>query len=181
MRRARAALEITMAFLIAFFAMSTFLTAQGAQKGPPPTPTTAKANLQDAIAGGKKWKADAILTQINGTRVGADGKLVSWLYAFYSPGSKTCAAVYAMKGQSFAQPTNDTMCEKVELKEFLDSDKAIATAHQNGITKPQCNMTVMIEKGKPVWMVMDGGGTSPGDVILTIDATSGAVIGTMRQ
>ena len=169
-----------MRFLIAFFALGT-LAAVAPARGEPPVAVTAKTYLQEALGAGKNWKGDAILTQINGSSVSADGKLVSWMYAFYSPGDKTCAAVYAIKGKAMAQPTNDTTCEKLEIKEFMDSDKAAAAARQNGITKPQSNMEVMIENGKPVWMVMDGGGTSSGDMILTIDAITGAVVNKTKQ
>jgi hypothetical protein len=52
-----------------------------------------QANLGAALNGGKKWKADAILIQVAGSRIGADGKHIAWEYGFCSAAAKTCAVV----------------------------------------------------------------------------------------
>ena len=143
-------------------------------------PTTAKANLALALAGGKKWKADAILIQVVGSRTGPDGKNISWEYGFYSVSAKGCAVVYVAKGQSMAQESGGASCQAPELKDFMDSDQAMGIARKSGITKPLANMIVSVES-RPTWTVMDGGGVASGDVILEIDAATGAIVGKTTQ
>jgi hypothetical protein len=161
--------------MCASVAMSLLLQAT------PVAPTTAKANLADALAGGKKWKPDAILIQAVGSRVGADGKHISWEYGFYSASAKTCAVVYVARGQSRAQESGGSTCQAPELKDFMDSDRAMEIARRSGITKPLANMAASVEKNRPTWTVMDGGGVATGDVILEIDAMSGAIISKITQ
>lgn len=156
--------------------MSLLLGAQGLM------PTTAKTNLADALAGGKKWKPDAILIQVVGTRIGPDGKNISWEYGFYSASAKTCAIVYVAKGQSMAKESGEpATCQAPELKEFIDSDQAMGIARKNGITKPLASMAASMERNRPTWNVMDGGGAASGDVILEIDAMTGAVVNKITQ
>ena len=150
----------------------------------PPVPVTAKSNLSAALAGGKRWKADAVLVQVVGSRTGADGKQISWEYGFYSAAAKTCAIVYVAKGQSFAQESGGPTCQAPELPalpDFMDSDQAMAIARPNGITKPLASMAVSIETKRATWTVMDAGGVAAGDVILEIDAVSGAIVSKMTQ
>jgi hypothetical protein len=132
----------------------------------PPVPLTAKSNLAAALNGGKKWKADAILIQVVGSRIGADGKHIAWEYGFYSAAAKTCAVVYVARGQSVAEESGGPTCQAPELGDFMDSDQAMAIARRNGIT---------------TWTVLDAGGVARGDVILEIDATSGAIVGKTTQ
>ena len=147
-----------------------------------PAPMTAKANLADALAGGKKWKTDAILIQVVGTRIGPDGKHISWEYGFYSASAKTCAVVYVAKGQSMAQESGDpATCQAPELKEFMDSDQAMGIARKNGITKPLASMAASVERNRPTWNVMDGGGVTSGDVIVEIDAMTGSILSKITQ
>src|SRR5215208_3837669 len=113
-------------------------------------PTTAKATLDDALAGGKKWKADAILIQVVGTRVGPEGKNSSWEYGFYSASAKACAIVYVAKGQSMAKESGDAAaCQAPELKNFIDSDQPMGVARKNGITKPLASMAASVERNRP--------------------------------
>jgi hypothetical protein len=145
-------------------------------------PTTAKVNLPDALAGGKKWKPDAILIQVVGTRVGPEGKNISWEYGFYSPGAKTCAIVYVARGQSMAQESGGRApCQAPELKEFMDSDQAMGIARKNGVTKPFASMAASVEQNRATWTVMDGGGVASGDVIVEINAMTGAIASKMTQ
>jgi hypothetical protein len=145
-------------------------------------PTTAKANLADALTGGKKWKADAILIQVVGTRIGPDGKNISWEYGFYSASAKTCAIVYVAKGQSLAKESGEpATCQAPELKDFMDSDQAMGIARKNGIVKPLASMAASVERNRPTWNVMDGGGVANGDVILEIDAITGAILSKITQ
>jgi hypothetical protein len=145
-------------------------------------PTTAKANLADALIGGKKWKADATLIQVVGTRIGADGKNISWEYGFYSASAKTCAIVYVAKGQSMAKESGEpATCQAPELKDFMDSDQAMGIARKNGVTKPLASMAASVERNRATWNVMDGGGVTSGDVILEIDAVTGTILGKITQ
>ena len=171
-----------MRLLTILFALSLFPTSHlEAQRGAPVPPTTAKPHFANALAEARKWQADAILTQVNGTSVGADGKLAMWTFGSYSPAKKTCAIVYAANKEAHLQPTGDTQCEKAELKITIDSDVAMATARATGITKPKSNMAALVEKGKAVWMVLEAGGMKPGDLVVTIDATTGAVTSKSRM
>lgn len=147
----------------------------------PPVPLTAKASLSAALEGGKKWKADAVLIQVVGSRIGADGKHIAWEYGFYSAAAKTCAVVYVVRGQSAAEESGGPACQAPALGDFMDSDQAMTIARRNGITKPLATMTVSAGQTRALWIIMDGGGVAGGDVILELDATSGAVIGKTTQ
>ena len=147
----------------------------------PPVPTTAKPNLGAALNGGKKWKPDAILIQVVGSRIGADGKHIAWEYGFYSAAAKTCAVVYVAGNQSHAEESGGPTCQAPELKDFMDSDQAMAIARRSGITKPLASMAVSVEGNRTTWTVMDAGGVAPGDVILEIDAMSGAIVSKITQ
>ena len=164
-----------MRLMCASVAMSLLLQAA------PVAPTTAKTNLADALAGGKKWKTDAILIQAVASRVGTDGKQISWEYGFYSASAKTCAVVYVARGQSHAQESGGPTCQAPELKDFMDSDRAMEIARRSGITKPLGTMAASVEKNRPTWTVMDGGGVATGDVILEIDAMTGGIISKITQ
>ena len=147
----------------------------------PPVPLTAKSNLATALNGGKKWKADAVLIQVVGSRIGADGKHIAWEYGFYSAAAKTCAVVYVARGQSVAEESGGPTCQAPELTDFMDSDQAMAIARRSGITKPLAAMTVSVGQKRATWTIMDAGGVARGDVILEIDATSGAIVGKTTQ
>jgi hypothetical protein len=158
----------------------------GAQtRGTPPPAVSARARLTEAIAGAKRWKADAVLIQV-ANRLVTDGKAIMWNYGFWSPSAKACAVVnVAANGQSAADDAGDARCVAPELTEFMDSDKAFAAARANGITATRVSMVVSISdvKGvkRAVWTVMDEGGMKPGNVMLDLDATSGAVLSKTTQ
>jgi hypothetical protein len=58
----------------------------------------------------------------------------------------------------------------------MDSDQAIGIARKNGIAKPLATMVVRVEANRAIWMVMDGDGTERGDLTLSIDAATGAIV-----
>jgi hypothetical protein len=62
-------------------------------------------------------------------------------------------------------------------QDFIDSDAAMKVARENGITKPTATMAVsVVGAGEPpFWSVMDDAGLKPGDVMLDIDARTGAL------
>ena len=152
----------------------------GAQATPNPA-TTAKVHLAAAKAHAKKWKADAILFQIQARNV-TDGK-ARWEYDFTSPatGSKTCLMVGVDKTgkASSAEDSCDTTNE-MEIKDFaIDSDKAAAIALQAGLKNPKLTMGLSKSgsgsTGKLVWLIMEDRGMKSGDQSVDIDAMTGAV------
>jgi hypothetical protein len=147
----------------------------------------ARAKLAEAIAGVKQqWKSDAVLIQVSNSYVSADGKADMWDYAFWSSSARGCViANVVANGQAAARPSGGSECEAPELKTFMDSDKVLAIARTNGVKAARMTMAVSIStiKGvrQAVWVVMDGGGTDSGNVMLDIDATSGAVLSKTSQ
>ena len=156
----------------------------GAQAGKV-TPSLAKAGLSDAIAAGKKWKPDARLIQVEGHVTGDAGTTLAWRYGFYSPAAKSCAVIYVHAGQSHVTEAPGEDCQSAELKEFMDSDEALKKARSNGVTAPDVTMAAHLESTaqgqRAVWTVMDKGGVKSGNVILDIDAQTGAVLNKTTQ
>jgi hypothetical protein len=140
-------------------------------------PVLAKAHLTEASTAAKNWKADAVLIQVAG-RTNGDQGLSYWDYGFYSKTATTCLVVRVAATTS-AQESGGPMCESDPLAEFMDSDQAIKLARANGITAPSASMVVrmsaMEKPSRPIWSVYDDGGTKPGNVMLDLDATTGAV------
>ena len=170
-------------FAVLLAAGSSGLLAQ--TRGTPPPAVLAKARLTEAIAAGKRWKADAVLIQV-ANRFVTDGKAFMWDYGFWSSSAKSCAVVnVAANGQSAAQPSGDARCEAPELTEFMDSDKAFALARSNGITAARVTMLAAASglKGvnRAVWTVMDEAGMKPGNLMLDLHAASGAVLSKTTQ
>ena len=156
-------------------------TAQ-ARRGTPVPPSLAKARLTEATVAAKKWRPDAILIQIVGNGIGADGLRVTWDYGYWSAAAKTCLVVNIAPGiPPHTRESGDAMCEEAELKEpFVDSDQAMKIARTNGLTAPTATMAVSVTptgQGKrAVWTVIDGRGGAPGSVMLDIDAATGTVL-----
>jgi hypothetical protein len=146
------------------------------------TGVLARTRLDEALAAGKKWKADAVLIQVGASGIGDDGTHPMWDYGFYSPASKACALINVAGGQSQVREAGSE-CEKNEIKDFMDSDKAIMVARTNGVTQPKVKMVVSTSpKGmKVAWNVMDGGGMKQGDVIIEFDAKSSELLSKMVQ
>jgi hypothetical protein len=155
-------------------------------RGTPMPPVAAKAKLAEATAAAKKWRADAILIQVASKFVNENGMTAMWDYAFWSTSAKTCAIVNVGPTQAgVTQETGGVGCEEAEVKDFIDSDQALKIARSNGITAARVSMVVSTSpvKGaaRAVWVVMDEGGMKPGNVMLDIDATTGAVVGKTKQ
>jgi hypothetical protein len=157
-------------------------------RGNLPAPTPAKMRLSEATAAAKKWKPDAILLQIGGGRVGAEGLLPYWDYGFYSATAKTCAVIQIIPNvPPNIEESGGPTCAGPELKEFMDSEQAMKIARSNGITAPLATMYVSVSSSgrgtaaKAVWSVMDGGGVKAGDVLLDIDGVSGAILSKTTQ
>jgi len=155
-------------------------------RGTPMPPVSAKAKLAEATAAARKWRADAILIQVASKFVNESGMTAMWDYAFWSASAKTCAIVNVGPTQAgVTQETGGAGCEEAAVKDFIDSDQALKIAKANGVTAARTSMVVSVSpvKGvaRAVWVVMDEAGMKPGDVMLDIDAVSGAVVGKSKQ
>ena len=150
----------------------------------PMKPSLAKAKLTEASAAAKGWKPDAVLIQIAGRNVGQDGMSIFWDYGFYSRTAKTCAVVNVVPGARVRE-SGGPICESPELKEFMDSDRAATVARSNGITRPAATMVVSVspvkQESRAVWSVFDDRGMKTGDVMIDIDAQTGAVLSKTTQ
>jgi hypothetical protein len=158
-------------------------SASASQARTPLKPSLAKAKLTEATAAAKKWKADAVLIQVAGNGIGDDGMEVLWDYGFYSPAAKTCLVVN-VANTTTQQESGGEMCESPELTDFMDSDQAIAIARKNGVTAPKVTMVVSasaLRKGGVTWTVMDAAGMKSGNIMLDIDAKTGAILSKTKQ
>ena len=157
------------------------IAAQG-RRGAPVPPSLAKARLAAATTAAKAWKPDAVLIQIGGRGVGPDGMRVIWDYGYWSATAKTCVVVNVVPAGASTDESGGAACQAPELKEpFIDSDRAMTIARMSGITAPTATMFLSASGKGSVWAVMDGGGTASGNVLLDIDAVSGAVLNKTSQ
>ena len=149
----------------------------------PIKPVLAKARLADARTAATEWKPDAVLIQVAGRTTGDDG-LSHWNYGFYSKTAKTCLVV-TIAATTLKRESGGAMCESAELTDFMDSDQAIRTARKNGITAQSvtmmASMSAMAKPSRPLWAVYDNAGTKSGDVMLDLDARTGAVVSKIVQ
>jgi hypothetical protein len=158
-----------------------------AQTSPPtaagPTsvaPSLAKAKLADATAAAKKWKADAILIQVQGHVKGDAGTAIGWEYGFYSPATNSCAMITIYPRGPYVSEAREE-CKSPELKEFMDSDQALKMARNNGVTASEVTMVVMRQADRAIWSVMDERGMKHGNVMLDIDAQTGTLVSKTTQ
>lgn len=136
---------------------------------------TAKAGLTQALASAKAWQGDAILVHLSSTKVRADGTASEWKYSFYSPKTtKRCVVTAQPSGAKAKEVRLGNYTEL--LGEFVDSDKAMQVAKQNGLKGGEPSMAVgRLAGGKAdsaYWLVT--GGWNKGDTSITIDAKTGA-------
>ena len=177
---------MSLAVLVCLVAHPGVASGQARGRGTPIPPTPAKARLVEATAAAKNWKADARLLQVAARAVGAEGLHVAWDYGFYSPAAKNCLVVNVVPGMA---PNNresgGAACGGPELKEFMDSVQALKIARSNGITSATVTMFATVsptrQGERAVWTVMDGSGMKPGEVMLDIDAVTGAIVGKRTQ
>lgn len=184
----REALSTLAAAVAACVLTSTSVTLHAQARGTPIPPSVSKARLTEARAAAKAWKGDAVLIQIASRLVDANGMTTSWEYGFWSASAKTCAVINVYPGRpAMTRESGGAICEEPELKDFaLESDQALKIARSNGITATRVSMVVSMStplKGtaRAMWMVMDESGVKPGNVMLDIDANTGAVVGKTKQ
>lgn len=138
---------------------------------------TARAALGKSTELAKKWKADAVLTSISSLQVQPDGTAKSWLYMFYSPGSKKYNIV-TVKGASLEDLEVNSGMNLPIVGEFLDSDKAVAEAKKNGLKGSSIsvglNMGGVGKDARLYWSV--NGGFEKGDVSVTLDGKTGKFV-----
>ena len=112
---------------------------------------TAKAGLAQALASAKTWQGDAILVHLSSTKVKADGTASEWKYSFYSPKTaKRCVVTSRPGGATAKEVRLGNYTEP--LGEFIDSDKAMAVAKQNGLKGSEPSMAV----GRPAGAKAEG-------------------------
>ena len=137
---------------------------------------TARAQLPQVIAAAKKWRSDAALTHVSSLTVSADGTAKNWLYTFYAPQTKKSLIVTAAVGTALDTLEVPNTSKQPIGDAWVDSDKAMQTAKQNGLkgTDPSMGLVVMGETGPPTWAV--NGGVEKGDVSVMLDGKTGAFI-----
>lgn len=136
---------------------------------------TARAGLSQALTSAKAWHADAILVHLSSAKVRMDGTASEWRYSFYSPGTaKRCVVTSREGGTTTKEVRLGNYTEP--LGDFVDSDKAMEVARQNGLKGREPSMSVVrpagARGGATSWLVT--GGFDKGDTAITIDAKMGA-------
>jgi hypothetical protein len=161
---------LTVVILAAAFAAA----AQGALPAPG---KTARAVLSKATASAKGWQADAVLTSISTLMGKDDGTADQWLYSFYSPKSKKWVIVTA-KGDALDSLEVERGLTEPVGDEFIDSDKAMQIAKQNGLKgkSPSFGLNVFGTglTASVRWAV--NGGFEKGDKSVTLDAKTGKFV-----
>jgi hypothetical protein len=139
--------------------------------------TTAKAVLATAQQAATKWNADAKLVNISNLAVNKDGTAGQWSYLFYSANAKKGYAVTVKKGKVV-----DTLVVRPHITDpvgnnYVDSQQAMQEAQKNGLKvkgTPAMSLLVMGQNTKKpgvFWTV--GGGYTPGEVSIIVDAKTG--------
>jgi hypothetical protein len=136
----------------------------------------ARTQLPQVTAAAKKWRTDAVLTNVSSLTVGPDGSASSWLYTFYAPAAKKSLSITAVVGAALdtLEVPNTSMQPIGDV--WVDSDKAMQTAKQHDLkgASPSMGLVVMGVTGSAVWAV--NGGFAEGDVSVLLDAKTGAFI-----
>ena len=112
---------VVIAFVLSFVTMPAFASS------------TAKAALNEVLAAGKKWQADAVLTHVSTLTAKSDGKASSWLYTVYSPKAKKSAVITAMDTKvEVDEVLRNTSVDPLTV-DFLDTDKVLEAASKAGL------------------------------------------------
>ena len=141
---------------------------------------TAKAALPTAQQAATKWSADATLVSISSLTVDKGGTAGQWTYLFYSATANKGYSVTAMKDKVV-----DTLAVRPHItdpvgKDYIDSPQAMQEAENNGLKvkgTPVMSLLVMGQSTKTpgvFWTV--GGGYTPGEVSVIIDAKTGKFV-----
>lgn len=139
--------------------------------------TTAKAGLAQAQQAAKKWKADAALVNISTLTGNMDGTANLWTYTFHSPKAKQGYMVDVKDGKIVETLEVHPYIKDPVGGEFIDSPQVTAEARKNGLTvkgKPAMSLLIMGQATKNpgvYWTV--GGGYTPGEVNVIVDAMTG--------
>jgi len=133
------------------------------------TRPTARAALEQVMETAKTWSADATLTAVNTNLANEDGTAAAWTYTFYSRRKAKWNLITA-KGRQITSLEVAAGAERAIKDLFADSDVVMAEAVKNGLKgkSPRMNLS------PAGWIVR--GGDDPGDVIVTINPTSGAFV-----
>ena len=137
---------------------------------------TARAELSQVLSAAKKWQADAVLVHLSSTKVKLDGTASEWKYSFYAPRAQKRCVVTARDGKVTVREVRlGNLTEP--LGEFIDSDKAMAMAKEDGLKGSEPSMSVMRPTGgakadATTWVI--GGGWRTGqDTTVSLEAKTG--------
>jgi hypothetical protein len=150
-------------FAVTFFPIS-FMQAQMRSNKP-----TARAHLDQVTEAAKAWAPDAALVSVNANQVNEDGSAPAWTFTYWSR-RKSKWNLLTAKGREITNLEVPQGSEKVIKDLFADSDVAMSEAVVNGLKgkSPRMNLS------SAGWVVR--GGDEPGDVIVTINPSSGAFV-----
>lgn len=129
----------------------------------------ARGALEDVTNNAKQWKPDAVLTSVSTNAVNPDGTAAVWFYHFYSRKADQHLNITS-KGRALDPLEVGTGPTAAVAADFIDSDHAMQAAVARGLKgeSPQMGLT---SKG---WIV--SGGSNAGDVAVTLNARTGAMI-----
>ena len=140
---------------------------------------TAKGAVPQANMIAKKWNADAVLAGASTLDAKADGTAPTWSFSFHSPKTKKGYIVDIRGSKSDALEVRAFATDPIG--DFIDSDKAMASAKKNGLkTKKHVPMAVRVlgsgKDARAYWTV--GTAFGAGEVAVVLDAKTGALFTT---
>jgi len=130
---------------------------------------TARAHLDKVTEAAKAWAPDAALISVNANQVNEDGSAPAWTFTYWSR-RKSKWNLFTAKGREIANLEVPQGSDKVIKDLFADSDVVMSEAVAHGLKgkSPRMNLS------SAGWVVR--GGDDPGDVIITINPSSGAFV-----
>ena len=157
----------TKRFIVAFALVvfcSSLLNAQMRSSKP-----TARAHLDKVSEAAKAWAPDAALISVNANQVNEDGSAPAWTFTYWSR-RKSKWNLFTAKGREITNLEVPQGSERVIKELFADSDVVMSEAVANGLKgkSPRMNLSAS------GWIV--SGGDAPGDVIVTVNPSSGAFV-----
>lgn len=158
------------AFAVALVAVTPALAA-----------STARAALNEVMAQGRKWQADAVLTHVSTLTAKSDGTSRSWLYTLYSPKAKKSVIVTARDVKTELEEVGRNTSIDPLATDFLDSDKVLDAARKAGLKLGTEDIGLGLTtfgqatgKARVYWTVTVMGADAMSSV--TLDAKDGAFV-----
>jgi len=155
--------RLILLFAVALFS-TIFLQAQMRSNKP-----TARAHLDKVTEAAKAWAPDAALVSVNSNQVNEDGSAPAWTFTYWSR-RKSKWNLFTAKGREITNLEVPQGSERVIKDLFADSDVVMSEAVAHGLKgkSPRMNLS------SAGWVVR--GGDDPGDMIVTINPSSGAFV-----